>query len=246
MSAFLRADPVTLLEKANLSYQAAEKAATFPERKKAFNDALFLYLQVEAQVGEQSSQLNQALANTFFELGEYAQSILYNERARLLDPLNPHIAEHIALAKVKLGLNPAPTPYTWWETILLKPFFSIQQRLQLFFWLCLLAIALSTAAIWSLYPFVKWLAFLTSSLALLLLLNLAVAYYFSPIEGILVTSTGLYRGPSFEETQLIEQPLLAGNKVQVIQTAQQGKWLKIRDPEQRYVGYVQLSTVRII
>ncbi|WP_068471378.1 SH3 domain-containing protein [Candidatus Protochlamydia phocaeensis] len=235
----------SLLEEANLNYQKGEQAASYPERKKAFNQALKLYLQLEEQEGGSSSALNQALADTYFQLGEYPWSILYNYRALKLDPGNSLILSHLALAKEKLGLDPAPPSYSRLYNFAFTPFLSFPHRFELIFWALLATLLTGSMAIWWNKTFLNYLFAFSSLSAFLLLSNVLLTFYFGPIEAILVRSTGLYRAPDIQFSQLSSQPLLTGSKVRVANIEEQGTWLKIIT-DQGQVGYIPAFAARLI
>lgn len=234
-----------LIQEANASYRSAEQASTFQERKNGFNHALTLYQQIEKQPGIISGELDQALANTYFQLGEYAWSILYNERALQLDPHNPILIEHLNLAQTKLGLPPTSYSPSWLDVLLLYPYFSLSARWQLFFYIILATILLATALIWIPSSFIKKLTYLTGLLSLALAINLMLSFYFAPLYGIFISSTAPYRGPSFQEPQLTDLPFAVGSKVRIIQSEERGFWLKVMDSNGQ-VGYVPASSIRLI
>lgn len=235
----------TLMQEANAHYRAAEQASTFQERKNGFNHALTLYWEIEKQLGMASEELDQALADTYFQLGEYAWSILYNERALQLDPNNRLVAEHLHLAQAKLGLSPSPHFSSWFDTFLLSPYFSLPARWQLFFYSILVTTFMATVFIWFPASSIKTLTYLSGSLSLVLSLNLLLSFYFAPLYGIFISSTAPYRGPSFQELQLSDLPFFAGSKVKIIQSEEQGFWLKVMDLNGQ-IGYVPASTIRLI
>ncbi|CUI17884.1 putative membrane protein [Candidatus Protochlamydia naegleriophila] len=234
-----------LIQEASASYRAAEEASTFQERKNGFNRALTLYQYIESQPGVASADLDQALANSYFQLGEYAWSILYNERALQLDPYNPTIIEHLVHAQKKLGLPPSSLSPSWVDTLLLRSALSLPARFQLFFYTALAAILLATVLIWIPSSYIKKLVYLTGLLTLALAINLMISFYFTPLYGIFISSTALYRAPSFQETQLTNLPFAVGSKVRIIQSEEQGFWLKVMD-QNGLVGYVPASDIRLI
>jgi hypothetical protein len=75
--------------------------------------------------------------------------------------------------------------------------------------------------------------------------NVLGSYYLTPLDGIIVSSTGFYREPDEQQPQLTNEPLLAGTKVQILQSSSTGDWLKISDST-GLVGYVPASQIRII
>src|SRR4051812_44901770 len=95
--------PEEILQEAQRSYQQGEKALTYEERKLAFNRALFLYSSLEQEIQSPPASLNQALADTYFQLGEYAWAILYYQRALKQHSPNSFLLSHLEKAQQKLG-----------------------------------------------------------------------------------------------------------------------------------------------
>lgn len=233
-----------LLRKANASYEQAEKAATFQERKNSFNAALAAYLAIEKAPSVLSSPLYQAIANIYFQLGEYAWSILYYERAFQLEPQSALLNQRISLAKAKLGLSSFDHP-SLFEKFLLQPYFSFQQRLAFFFWIALIMLFIITSLIWLPFSLLKKLALIAGFIFISAGMNLFISYYFAPLHGIFIQSTGLYRAPNLQQPQLSEIPLLMGSKIRIMEITEKGFWLKVIDLNGS-VGYVPASTLRLI
>jgi tetratricopeptide (TPR) repeat protein len=237
--------PLTLFQEANASYQQGEKATTFEERRHAFNQALFLYSQAEEQFGTSNATLNHALADSYFQLGEYPWAILYYQRALKQDPRNALLKTLLEETQQKAGLPITSHDFTLTQQLLFIPFLSLSQRFEVFFWIALLTLLVCVTAIWLPYTWMHRLATGCVILACLGLLNLGFSYYFTPLEGIIVTTTGLYREPSEQQPQIASDPLLAGTQVHVLQVLSDGNWLKIADST-GLIGYVPVSNLRLI
>jgi tetratricopeptide (TPR) repeat protein len=232
-------------QEANAYYQMGEKASTFEERRHAFNQALLLYSQAEQQIGTTSATLNHALADSYFQLGEYPWAILYYQRALKQDPRNALLKTLLEEAQQKAGLPVTSHQFTLTQQLLLVPFLSLSQRFEVFFWIALLTFLVYSTAIWLPYVGVQRLATACLILTCLGLVNLAYSYYFTPLEGIVVTTTGLYREPSEQQPQIANDPLLPGTQVHVLQALSDGNWLKIADST-GLIGYVPTSSLRLI
>lgn len=122
--------PEEMLQEAQISYQQGEKATTYEERKLAFNRALFLYNTLEQNSGSNINDLNQALADTYFQLGEYSWAILYYQKALKNNSSNPLLLSHLEKAQKKLGLLPSLSTDQQSNS-----FFFISKNFTLFFWL---------------------------------------------------------------------------------------------------------------
>lgn len=232
-----------ILNEANASYRRGEEARTLLERETAFNLALRLYLELADLSVNPSSQLNQAIANSYDQLGEYAWSILYNERALQLEPRNGQIFSSIKRAKEKLGLPSSDEPFSFWDKLLLNSILSLGERFETFFWLFLLTVCFLSLTIWR--NCCQIASTILSTLSFVLLFNIMVDFYFSPIQGVLINSTGYYREPDIKQPQLTALPLRAGTKIRILSAYSQGSWLKVVDSNE-LVGYIPTASIRII
>lgn len=226
-----------LLQEARAQYQKGEKATTYEERKSAFNQALFLFHTLEQQ-NPNSSNLDEDLARTYFQLREYAWAILYDERALKKNSLNASLSSRLEEAQKKLGIVNSSAQKSWitsWTTY--------SHRFQWLFWMILLTFIIFSLSIWIPHTWIRKLAIAFACLLFLCLGHFLLAYYFTPLEGILVQSTGLYREPDWNQPQLTDQPLLAGSKVQILQMTQNGDWLKIENSS-GVIGYVPTTRLR--
>jgi tetratricopeptide (TPR) repeat protein len=232
--------PEQMIQKANASYQAGEKAATYHERKLAFNHALYLYHQAEQE--SPIASLKRAIGDTYFQLGEYAWAILYYQRALNTDPRDALATSHLEKAQQQLGLSDSSSSH---QNAALAPLHTLSRNFRLLLWVICLTFLLWTLAIWFPTRRIRQFATLSSLLLLLLLSNLVFFYFFAPIEGILVVSTGFYRAPDQNQPQLTTLPLLAGSKVTILQMTSNGEWTKISNAK-GLIGYIPTSTVRAI
>lgn len=232
-----------ILQEAQKSYQQGEQAVTYEERKLAFNRALFLYSALEKQITHSSASLDQALADTYFQLEEYPWAIVYYQRALKQQSTNSLLLSHLEKAQQRLGL---PTSsYKSPPNPLVDPFFALARQSQLLFWVILITFLVFSTAIWFPYSWIRNLAISCAILLSFLLGNLLFFYYFTPLEGILIKTTGFYRAPDWNEPQLTSQPLLAGSKIQILQMTANKDWLKIATST-GIVGYIPATSLRPI
>ena len=236
--------PEEMLQKANNRYQQAILAKTYEDQKKGFNQALSLYTRLEQEIGSQIPALDQAIADSYFQLGEYAWAILYYHRALKTDPHNSLLLSHLEKSQQKLGIT-LDSPSTFIQKFLGESLFTLSQQLWLLFSIILFTLLFCSLAIWVSYPWIRKLVLCCVLMIFLMLSNLLFFYYFTPLEGILVTSTGFYRAPDWNQPQLTNLPLLAGSKVRVLQTSSEGDWLKISNST-GLVGYVPTTSLRLI
>jgi tetratricopeptide (TPR) repeat protein len=230
-----------MLQEANASYQQGENATSFEERRLAFNRALHLFSLLEEKTPSPTPALNRAIGDSYFQLGEYAWAILYYQRAFKTDPHDPLLIDHLSKAQQKLGLPIDSSSHQ--DTI--KPILKLSKQYELFFWIFLLTFLICSTLIW--FPF-SWSFKCAISSIFLLFLSLGgilFSYYSTPIEGILVTSTGFYRAPDWNQPQLTNYPLLAGSKVKILQMTSEGNWLKITNATD-LIGYIPTAALRLI
>lgn len=223
------------LQEANQSYQEGENADTYEMRQRAFNHSLQLYSQLASEKVATSPSIDKALANLYFQFGEYAWAILYSYRALQEHPEDSTLLATLQAAQEKIGLpieiskTPQLTSHIWYRGNL--------------WWLVVLTFFTVSAAIWFSG---RWIQI--SAAVCFLLFSLCVhflyVYYSTPLEGILIHSTGLYRTAT-EHSELVHVPLLSGSKVRILQMTQNCEWIKIIN-DQSDVGYVRTSYVRIL
>lgn len=230
------------LQEAQARYLLGEKATHYQERKLAFNQALLLYHEL-AQTNPDSADLDQALGNTCFQLGEYAWAILYYERALKKGSQQALLRLHLTQAQEKLGLSS-----TAHQADKSGFFFSLSQRVNVLLAAILITFFVLSCAIWLPFSWLRKLAMLSIVLLVFLLGNALFFYYSTPVEGVLIKSTGLYRAPDWNQPQLKSQPLLAGSKVHILHMTADGEWLKIEDRGQDagMIGYIPTDHLRPI
>lgn len=221
------------------AYQKGLQATTFALREEAFNQALTLYHQI-SQNHERSSDLNRAIGDTYFQLESYPWAILYYQRAVFSnDRNNTLLLTRLDKAYQALGTPSPPLSLPH------QSFLPSSTLYQLLFWSILFTSIILSVTIWINSRKLRYTALFSTTIIFLLLGNIVISYYLSPIEGIIVSSTGLYRAPSLGQPQLLEEPLLAGSKVQILQAASNDEWIKITLPS-GLVGYVPFENMRII
>lgn len=227
------------LQKAYVEYEKGIQATTFEEQKQAFNQSLFLLRSLEQEIASSPPILNRMLADTYFQLGEYPWAILYYQRALKQDPQDLTLSSLLAKTQKILGLPPNQPP------LFPLRFFSFLQQHHLLFWSIFITFLLCSIAIWLSYRWIRQAAFL-SIFFLFSLFFLSLFFYYSiPLEGILVHSTGFYRLPNEQQSQLTSQPLLAGSKVIILQMNEQRDWVKITDSNGT-IGYIPAFNLRLI
>jgi len=241
-------DPSSLLKEAFTSYSAGEKGTTVAERKNDFNAALNIYKQLDKEYSPNygNGRLYYNIANTYFQLGEYPWAILYYNRALALMPRNEKVQHNLAIALGKLNLPSAPeTNKTFRHLFFLHYDLSLPERLQGFFISGLILLLFISMFIWWRKSWIKYVIFLSGIVCLLFLLSVGYTRYLEPVKGVLVKAASLYRDAGTQYAKVIPKPLPAGEKVEVLESREDGHWLKILSPNGE-VGYVPMDAIRLI
>lgn len=224
---------------ADESYRTGEVAKNIAERKNAFNAALALYMQLEKDYKPQfgDGRLYYNLGNTYFQLEEYPLAILFYLKAQALMPREKQVQTNLVLARSKLSL-----PHSNTGSFL---FLSLPERLQIFTALIVTSLLLLSAWIWTDNYWFKRLSYVTLVLVGLIVLTLAYTRYLSPLEGVLVQASDLYRDAGTQYAKVGEEPLPAGSTVEMLASHPSGKWFKVL-ASSGAIGYVPQSAIRAV
>lgn len=228
-------------------YREAESSPIIFGRQEGFNKALdlFLKLEEEYQPNYGTGKLSYNIGNTYFELEEYALAILYYKRAESLMPRSVEIRKNLQSAQQKLGLKGGDDPYSLFDRLLEKPYLSLPERLQIFFISAVLTLFFSSLILWKKRWGCACLAWIFFSLSLLILSNLILSFYFSPIEAVLTHSVQLRRDIGFQFAKVKEEPLQKGIIVEVLKSSPDGQWVKIQTPDGEF-GYIPSQSLQLI
>lgn len=240
-------DTERILQEANKSYLAGEKAQTIAARKDAFNKALALYGQLEEKHNPVfgNGKLFFNIANSYYQVERYPWAILYYYRALQLMPRDDKVRRNLNIALQKIDLPPVSEPPVSHYLLFFHYFLSLPERLQLFFTLSVFLLALISAFIIRKEKFIVHLLVIIGIFWLVMLLDLGYTRYLAPVEGVVVRSTMLYRDAGEQYAKVPEPPVVSGNKVQVLEVVQNGEWLKILAPSGT-VGFVPNTALRLI
>lgn len=240
------ADLHDMLHEAYTNYTEGEKTETISQRKKKFNNALALYTQLADNSPKyDDGKLYYNIANTYFQLEEYPWAILYYYRALALRPTDEKVKQNLVIGLKKLDIAP-PTEGSLLQSLFFwHNHYSLPERLQALSILGILLLGAISAYIWRSE---HWLIYLIAALLVCwtaFLLSVGYTRYFSPIEGVLIHSTALYKDAGEQYAKVDAQPILKGVKVRVLEILHQGKWLKIYTSSGE-IGYLPYTTIRII
>jgi tetratricopeptide (TPR) repeat protein len=235
------------LQKAYAEYVKGETAAALGERQDAFNRALALYTSFESeyQPAFGNGKLYFNIANSYYQVSEYPWAILYYYRAHALMPRSKKVADNLEIALKKLRISPKEKKSVFNKIFFFHTDLSLPERLRAFFILSLFGILFSSLYIWKNKQWLKRGAILAAILSGVVLCSLGYSHYIAATEGVMVKSSALYRDAGPQYAKVVEEPILSGVKVEILDTAEGGKWLKIFTPE-GILGYVPQESIRII
>ena len=239
-------NPEQMVQEANLSVKQAEKANTYQGRNQAYNTALSLYSLIERTIKPSPASIERAIGDIYFQFGEYSWAILYYERALKKDPHDSLATSHLKKIQSKLGLEGLDdsSSHLYWHDFK-HIFLKLSQNYFLFFSIFLLSFLACSLSIWVPFKKIRKMVFCSFLLLLLFISNSLFFYYFTPLEGILVTSSGFYSSPNENQPQITSHPLPAGLKVKVLQITSMDEWLKVTTSA-GLVGYIPTSNLRLI
>lgn len=227
-----------VLKEAQATYQRGGEASNFWEREEEFNQALSLFqsLFVDAP---QSSDLNEVLGNLYLELNVYPWAVLHYERTLWQGGGGANLLSNLREAEERLGISDFTSREGKWNNRL-RSFF---RHTPLVLGSLSLAFFSLSCAIWFPSSVVRKGAFVFLLAFFILGGSHLFFYYFSPVQGVIIQSTGLYREPNQDLFQLMTQPLQVGSKVEILKVSPDGQWLKIKS---RSEGYIPIQALQPI
>lgn len=240
---FMNPNLESKLQEAGASYRSGESAKTVAEREVNFNKALKIYLEVEGEndLRYSNGKLYYNIANSFFNLGEFAYAAYYYYKALALRPLDEKVERNLEVALNKLGLKEEHD-----DSLTVITFFSpLTRKLQAFSLSWILFIVLASLYIWKEKPLYKQLAGTFLLIATLALSWIIFSALFSPKEGVLVQGVELKMDAGDQFAAVREEPLQAGLKVKILDFDKENEYYKI-ETSQNEIGFVPKITLRVI
>lgn len=204
----------------------------YAEWESKVNDELEGLLQQEAKAEEAlggteagNGRFYEALGQAFATLEQNPEAIWAYQKAVYLNPWNRSARESLQSLQHKLGLPP-DVPFS-------MPLPFLYEGFALFFVLFL--------ALW------RWKGprVIFASLSGCLLLAIAFEVWIAPLEGVLIRSTYLYQSRALDAPLVAQSPLVSGLRVEVLDTDEEGKWLKVKDGSGN-IGFISYKVIRII
>lgn len=230
------------LKKAQERYLAGINAKTVAERTENLNMALNIYHDLESKYNPRygNGMLYYNMGNTLFALEQYPWAILYYYRALSLSPRNEDIQNNLQIALKKQDIVQPVQKETYFRNIM-----AIPHRIQILVLIFLLFFGCNSLYIWLKINWLKKASTLFGVLAAAVICSVIWSYFFVPLEGIIVKSSVLTRGPGKQFLQVQEEPVPSGSRVEVLDVTNDGTWLKIKKSD-GVVGYVSHDKIRLI
>lgn len=219
-------------------YEEGVKAPTRVEQQQKWNEALTTYLNLEQQYPSEKGDgiLFYNIGTTYAALEQYPEAVYYLYKARNLRPLDPKVEQNLNLSLAQLNLPKVPQN----EILSGLP---LPSQLQFFTFLLFMALAWISASIWYPISLVKGMAWIMTFFVLLFCFYLGYIRYFSPLEGVLIKSALILQGPGENFVAVVEEPIVAGQKVKIVNTS--GEWVLIENPQGK-MGYVPTARIKIL
>lgn len=242
----LSAGEFETLQAANQSYTTGEQAQTLAKRQEDFNRAMTLYaiLERDHRFFDDNGILDFKIANTYYQLEQYPWAVLYYYRAMNAMPRNNEVKVNLELALHQLGIVPQQEQSIFRKVFFLNTYWSLLERLYLFFGLFVIALAVTSLYIWRVIA-VKQAVIFVWILCGVILTSIGYTFYFTPVKAVVVESSLLYRSAGEEYAAVSEQPILSGEQVQVVEVLKEGTWLKVITGD-KTLGYLSARKIRII
>lgn len=229
-------------DKAYIKYKEAELAPDPESRKKAYNEALNLYLQMEGD--SPSAILLYDIANTYFQLNEFGYAILYYYKALEEDPRNEMISNNLQIALNKANIAQEAPSFLQRYLLFFHYKMSHNEKAVTILIFLLVSFSLLSVHLWIPQLVLKKVAIYLLWVTGLLLCSLVWVDYLSSPEAVVVRASAIRRDAG-EQYAAIGKPALAGTKVTVLSVDNQGQWMRVRLPSGEE-GYLSKEFARII
>lgn len=238
-----------LLKEAEQHRELAIHATGREEQLQEIGTALQLYLQLERQLrnaGQSpSSALYQTIGHAYALLQEPGWALFYYHQALAETPGNAQLQQQVTKLENEVGLPRSSFPRLW---------FDYQELLYATAALWILAFVCGSYAIWTNSARLKRVALFCGLAGILPLLAALYVAHATPLYGIIIESTPLYRlpasGPLVEERSHHMRILLAGTQVEVLSASPDPAWLMVHlkggNSQEEQSAYIPSQSVRLI
>lgn len=230
-------------DRAYAKYKEAEAAQTPEARKKAFNESLAIYLQMETQ--SPSAKLCFDIANTYYQLSEYGYAILYYYKALKEEPRNELVLTNLQIAQGKAGVQASEPSLLSGYLLYLHYNLSHNEKAVFVLIMMLLIFTIWSVHIWQPQGYLPKMAMLCVWLALIVGMSLITQDYFSRPDAVIVKTQSLRRDAGEQYAPINANPVLAGTKVTVVSVEPGGNWMEVR-LSSGDEGYISKEYARVI
>lgn len=234
-----------LLVQAQKYESSGNATRSFEERKNAYNRAADYYRLAGDEIG--SVDIDLSLAGLYLRSGEYPWAILHYRRALKHGASTEEIRRQTKAAPPFVSReldssDPAPTGI---DSFLLTSYLSVDRFYDLFYAAWTIAFVFLSLSIWFSNKRLRIFAYWSCAFFIYLSLNLISENYFMPVEGVLISSSGFYREPGENQSQIALLPLSGGTRVRILETSPDGEWVKVAD-RNGLIGYIPSVRLRVI
>jgi tetratricopeptide (TPR) repeat protein len=236
-----------ILTEAFQDYVEGEQSQKFGSREENFNNALLLYTQIERKYNSRYSdgKLFYNIGNSFFQLSQYPWAALYYYKALDLMPTDQNVKDNLAITQAKLGLSISQKNPFSRKLFFLHYNYSIPNRLMAFFVIGLILLGFLSLYIWKPRNWLKSLNVLIGFCLSAIFISLMISQYFTPLRAMVVHASAIYKDAGEQYMKVTEQPVKAGQLIEVLDILEEGKWLKIITPD-GVLGFVPAESIRLI
>lgn len=226
------------LAQAQENYQKGLQASSLYEKQESWLKSAQLYHELadEYRPNYGTGKLDFALGNVYGQLGDTPRAIWHIHRASALSPQNANMESNLQKLQALLYQQ---GEYRGGEIL------GLPQWVQLFFAVVLLFIITGTCAIWTRFRWLKSAAQCAVLFVVIAAIPLVYYRYFSPLYGVIMTSTNLRSGPGASYPSIGDLPLGSGVAIEVVGLADGGKWLQVYTAEGSQ-GYVTSENIRLV
>jgi len=237
----------TLLNQAYKSYEKGELATTIAERTDGFNESLSIYKRLEKEYSPDSGngKLYYNIASNYYQLNQYPDALLYYLRSEILRPRDEKVKMNLEKTLDKLDIKPEISESIFEKIFFFHKYLSPPEKLQALFVFSFLLFILGSCYIWYNFFGLKALIAITVFFFLAIFGSIFYSQYLAPSYGVILKANFLYQDAGIQYAKVEDQPILPGTKVTLLETIQNGKWLKIVTPNGT-VGFIQYDSMQII
>lgn len=232
---------------ADQNYIEGENAKTIEERSIAFNKALKGYYQMEQECCPEfgSGKLYFNLGDAHYQLENYPLALYYFYQAQTLRPRDLDVKQNLEITLKKMSLPKEKSSSFTKRLFLFKEILSTSERIQIFIGIAIFLGILLSIAIWTSYERIKWIVIFTVMIFTYMGSGLLYTKFFSPMKGLLIEPSYLFRDAGTQYASILEEPLFPGSKLEIIGIKENGRWFQVLTSE-NIIGYIPANKARIL